>query len=237
MVTTRPVRHRTGSSYRALRVYWPMRWRLLWAARTDRRAGLPVGLSCDSTPVLRGLVARRDDVCERERARFLVDVARFDARLAALGTELPALQRLVDARSAALARVSPGPAEAELTERRAGERDLPAELVRQRRLEEWQRAVTTATAALEEAQSRCDAAQAEQADLRARRLHRADVVRSRAIRFCKHTDRLAAIYRRALVRRHPQREALIERWQTELSPLPAWVSADDPAPSARGVAA
>jgi hypothetical protein len=53
------------------------------------------------------------------------------------------------------------------------------------------------------------------------------------LRLVEHADRLAAIYRRALVRRHPQREALVDRWTTELAPPPAWVMTDGLVPSYR----
>jgi hypothetical protein len=74
---------------------------------------------------------------------------------------------------------------------------------------------------------------AERAELQAQRQQRADIARSRALRFCEHTDRLASIYRRALVRRHPQRDALIERWASSLGPPPSWVTSDEITPPTR----
>jgi hypothetical protein len=218
-------------------VYWPIRWRLLWAARSDRRSGLPVGLSCDTTPVLRGLVARRDDVCERERTQFLIDVGRIDVRRAEIAEELQATERLIRDRTEGCLRLSSRPTDAQLSVRRAGEQSLSVELVQQRRTTEWQRLVDQARVDLDVVRERHDVLLAEMAELEARRQHRAHVAQSRAIRFSEHTDRLAAIYRRALVRRHPQREGLIGEWQTPLSPLPLWVSSDDLAPTSQGVAA
>jgi len=218
---------RASTSYRALRVYWPVRWRLLLAARADRRAGLPVGLSVATPPVLRALFARRDDVCERERTGYLRAVQPLQARLAEIDAALPSLQRDLAFRTDELTRASTRPTEAELSVRRVGERQLAGELVRQRRTTEAQRRVAAARAALDEVQRRLDFVLAEQAHLQSQRQHQADVARSRALRFCEHTDRLAAIYHRALIRRHPQREALVHGWQDYLSPPPAWVISDD----------
>jgi hypothetical protein len=169
-------------------VYWPVRWRLLWAARRDRRAGLPVGLSAATTPLLRDLAARRDDACERERARYHADVRAIDLRLAEIDTELAALQL----------------AAAEHTP------DDDPQLVARRLL---------------------DDTLAEEAQLEARRQARADATRARALRLVEYADRLAAIYRRALLRRHPQREALLSRWDTTLPAPPEWVLTGDLAPA------
>lgn len=120
---------RLDSSYRSLPVYWPVRWRLIWIARNDRRAGLPIGLDADTTPVLRDLLARRDDACEHERTRYYADIGAIDVRLA-------------------------------------------------------------------------------------------DIARSRVLRLVEYADRLAAVYRRALLRRHPQREVLVTCWASTLGAFP-----------------
>ncbi|WP_346619211.1 hypothetical protein [Blastococcus montanus] len=218
-------------------MYWPVRWRLLWAARSDRRAGLPIGLGAETTPILRDLVAHRDHACELERTRYYADVRRIDVRLAGIDAELGALERaLAEATDAAARAAAPLP-EQELTARRAGEQQVPAELVRQRRAAEHLRRADAARAAQHELRVRLDATRAEEAQLEARRQNLADVARSRALRLVERAERLAAVYRRALLRRHPQREALVSRWDSSPVPPPAWVLADDLLPAHRDTGA
>jgi hypothetical protein len=220
-------------SFRSLRIYWPTRWRLLWLARTDRRAGLPLGLSADTTPVLRDLVARRDDACEHERTRYFAEVRPFDVRLAQLDAEIAALRRSLDDLTSEASRAAVPPTDRQLSLRYAGERELSGELVRQRRTTEHKRVADAARDAQADAQRRLDALLREQAEIVAERQNRADVARSRVLRFVEYADRLAAIYRRALVRRHPQRDALVSQWRADLYPPPSWVSADDLMPTHR----
>ena len=210
-----------------------MRWRLLWSARSDRRAGLPIGLDAETTPVLRDLVARRDDACEHERTRYFSTVEPLSVRLAELKMDILALQRQLAERVAEVARAAVKPDGAHLSERRAGEQQVSAQLVRQRRLAEHARREAAARAAAEEVSALLDRTRTEQANLRATLQSRADVARSRVLRLVEHADRMAAVYRRALVRRHPQREALVDRWTTELAPPPAWVLTDELLPSHR----
>src|SRR3954447_3403643 len=143
--------------YRSLRIYWPMRWSLLWSARTDRRAGLPIGLSADTTPVLRDLVARRDDACEHERTRYFAEVRPFDVRLAQLDSELASLSRRLDDLTREADRAAVAPTDRQLSLRYAGERELSAELVRQRRATEHKRIADAARDAQADAQRRLDA--------------------------------------------------------------------------------
>lgn len=231
MATTRSKVERFDKSYRALRIYWPTRWRLELSARTDRRAGLPIGLSSDTTPVLRDLVARRDDACEHERTRYINAVEPLNVRVAKLEADISSLERLLDERTAQAVRATAAPTEQQLTLRHAGEQTLAAALVRQRRETDHRRLADAATAAQADAQQRLDAALSEHAQLKARRQSRADVTRSRVLRYVDYADRLAAIYRRALVRRHPQREALVHAWSTDLNPPPAWALEGDLVPS------
>ena len=149
------------------------------------------------------------------------------------------LQRLVAERTDKALRLVEGPTELQLTVRHAGEQGLASELVRQRRMTEHKRLADAAKEAQDDAQRRLDATLAEEAQLQAQRQNRADVARSRVLRYVDYADRLAAIYRRALVRRHPQRDALVSQWRADLSPPPAWVLTDDLTPSHRetGVAA
>jgi hypothetical protein len=239
VATTRSKAERFDKSYRSLPIYFPVRWRLRWAARTDRRAGLPIGLSSDTTPVLRDLVARRDDACEHERTRYFAAVKPFDVRLAQIDAELISLQRLLAQRRDEATRAAAIPTEDDLSLRYAGEQDLAPELIRQRRMTEHKRLADAAEAAQHDAQRRLDATLAEEAQLEAQRHNRAQIARSRVLRYVEYADRLAAIYRRALIRRHPQRDALVSQWRADLFPPPAWVVADDLTPSHRdtGVAA
>ena len=239
VATTRSKAEWFDKSYRSLPIYWPVRWRLRWAARTDRRAGLPIGLSSDTTPVLRALVARRDDACEHERTRYFDAVKPFDVRLAQIDAELISLQRLVVQHRDEAVRAAVTPTEEQLSLRYAGEQSLVPELIRQRRVTEHKRLADAAKAAQADAQRRLDDTLVEAAQLEAQRQNRADVARSRVLRYVEYADRLAAIYRRALVRRHPQRDALVSQWRADLFPPPAWVLTEDLTPSHRetGVAA
>ena len=63
--------------------------------------------------------------------------------------------------------------------------------------------------------------------------NRLDVARSRVLRYGDFMQRQASIYRRALVRKHPDRESLAHDWDTDLCPAPSWVVADDLIPSVR----
>ncbi|MGY2001729.1 hypothetical protein [Blastococcus sp. SYSU DS1024] len=230
---------RRDTSYRSLPVYWPVRWRLLWTARSDRRAGLPIGLGTETTPILRDLVAHRDDACELERTRYYADVRGIDVRLAEIDAELVALERaLAETTDEAVLAAAPR-TDRELSVRKAGEQDVPVELVRQRRTSEHRRRADAARAAQRDVRERLDAVRAEEAQLEARRQNRADVARSRALRLVERAERLAAVYRRALIRRHPQREALVSRWDSAPVPPPAWVLTDDllPAHREKGAAA
>jgi hypothetical protein len=224
---------------RDLRVAWPTRVALRWHARADRRAGLPLGMSPEDTPVLQDLTARHGEVCERERTRFLAVVRPIDVRLGRLEAELPSLRAMLDDRSADVARATVRLEEDQLTRRLAGEQDLPAALVRQRRQATHDRSLEAARARHLEAQRAVDALLGEQAELQARRRHSAEITSSRVLRHGDVTRRMVAIYRRALVRQHPDREVLAHEWRTDLVPAPDWATPDALLLSAReaGVAA
>lgn len=230
MAKTRPKAQPFSRPHRALRVSWLTRWRLEVSALADRRAGLPIGLNTDTTPVLRGLVARRNDACEHERTRYLTAVRPLTVRLAEVEADLTSLERLLRQRTDDVASTTTHPTERQLTLRHAGEQDLPPALIRRRRHTEHRRLADAAVAAHNEAQHQLDRARAEHAQLEAQRCSRADVARSRVLRYVEHADRLAAIYRRALVHRHAQREALVHAWSTELAAPPTWVLADELVP-------
>ncbi|MCW2534686.1 MAG: hypothetical protein JWQ26_385 [Modestobacter sp.] len=226
MATTRSGTGRVDRPYRALPVSVPTRIALRWHARADRRAGLPLGMAPDSTPVLQSLTARHGEACERERTRFVADVRPIDVRLGRLEAELPSLRAMLDDRSAEVARATVPLTEHQLTRRLAGEQGLPAALVRQRRQTTHDRALEVARAAQLTAQRTVDELLSEQAQLRAGRQNRAEITCSRVLRFGDFTRRQAAIYRRALVRKHPDREALTHEWQTDLAPAPPWATPD-----------
>jgi hypothetical protein len=223
---TRSGAGRVDRSHRALRISWPTRLALGWHARADRRAGLPLGLGTDTTPVLQSLAARHGEACERERTRFVADVRPIEVRLGRLDAELPSLRAALDDRSADVARAAVPLTEHQLTRRLAGEQDLPAALVRQRRQATHDRALESARAAQLAAQQAVDAVLGEQAQLQARRQNRAEITCSRVLRCGDFTRRQAAIYRRALVRKHPEREALTHEWRTDLAPAPGWATPD-----------
>ena len=230
---------RTGGRYRALPVHWPTRVRLRLQARADRRAGLPLGLDLGTTPVLQDLLARHGDACERERTRYLADVEPLTVQLVGLEAELAALRATLAARTTEHARTSVALTDEERTRRLAGEQDLPGTLVRQRRQTEHDRRVAAAAAAVEETQRSVDAVLSRRAQLEARRAHRAEIARSRVLRYGDLVRRQAAIYRRALARRHPDQEVLVHHWQGDLFPAPAWAGTDTLVPPSReaGVAA
>jgi hypothetical protein len=230
---TRSGTGRLDRPYRALRISWPTRIALRWHARADRRAGLPLGMGIDTTPVLQALAARHGEACERERTRFVTDVRPIDVRLGRLEAELPSQVTALEERTADAFRVATPLTGQQLTRRLAGEQDLPEALVRQRRQATHDRAVEAAQAARLAAQQAVDGLLGEQAQLRARRQNRAEITCSRVLRHGDVVRRQAAIYRRALVHKHPDREALVHEWRTELYPAPTWALPDALLPSAR----
>src|SRR4051812_17476765 len=192
------------------------------SAQSDRRAGLPIGLNADTTPALRGLVARRNEACEHERTRYLTAVRPLAIGLAQLDADISSLERLLSERTADVARTTARPTERQLALRHAGEQNLPAALIHRRRATERRRRADAAVAAQVDAQHRLDTARSERAQLEAQRRSRADVARSRVLRYVDYADRLAAVYRRALLHRHRQRDALVRAWSTDLHPPPPW---------------
>jgi hypothetical protein len=226
VASTRSETRGVDRPYRVLPVSWTTRIALRTHARADRRAGLPLGMDADTTPALQALAARHREACERERTRFLADVGPIDVRLGQLEAELPFLRATLADRAAEAARAAVRPAEQQLIRRLAGEQGLPETLVRQRRQAAHERTAEAARAAQAAAEQAVDGSLSEQAQLRARRQNRADLTCSRVVRYGDHVRRQAAIYRRALVRRHPDREALVHEWRTELCPDPAWATPD-----------
>src|SRR3712207_848209 len=155
-----------GRSYRPLPIWFWTRIRLRLIARSDRRAGLPLGLGPTTTPLLHELVARHDDVCEAERTSALADVEAMEIRLGEIPTELRALQAMLDLRTAEAEQAAVPLTEAQLALRFAGEDHLPGTATEQRRRLTHERAAEAALAAQLAAQRELDTTLAEQARLR-----------------------------------------------------------------------
>jgi len=212
--------------YRSLAVEWRTVVWLWWTARHDRRAGLPIGISAATTPALRDLVARHDDACEHERTLHLADDESVVARLAAINAGIRSRQARVIELESVIADIARALTQDRLDARLYGEEELPISLVRQRREAEHRRKAERIRQDLTEAQQALESDLSERARLEALREQRAELARSRVLRLGQHTRRLAAIYRWALVRRHPQRDELIKRWDTDVCSAPDWVDSD-----------
>ncbi|MGY1690324.1 hypothetical protein [Geodermatophilus sp. SYSU D01105] len=208
--------------YRLVRIPLRTRWRLQWYARSDRRAGLPVGLSADSTPLLSELVAEYREVCEREWTGCLRDNQSREVSIDRIDAELDHLRAALQREANDVSRLSEPLSEDWLSLRYPGEEQLTESAVRRRRIVAHQRAVERARSVVQETQESIDARLSERAELKAQCDTRTDVARSHVVHHQAVASRKAAIYRRALVRRHPERDELIRGWTTELCPLPAW---------------
>ena len=217
---------RGDEAFRALRVPFRTKVMLRWFARADRRAGLPIGLGPETTPVLQQLRATFGDVSERERTHFLSAVEAAGVRLASVTREIAQLREELARRTTAAGQLAAPPREEWLAVRYPGEDRLADSAVRGRRgIRHWH-AAEAARTAQRETQRRLDDTLVEQAELQRIVRARAEQGVARVIRFGRLIDAEAAIYRRALVRRHPERDALIHRWTTDLWVLPAWASPD-----------
>ncbi|MGY1792817.1 hypothetical protein ACI796_02385 [Geodermatophilus sp. SYSU D00525] len=226
-----PITHEVDLGFRTLRIPLRQRLRLRWYARTDRRAGLPVGLDAGTTPVLRDLIAQFGDACERERTRYLADVDESVVRLGQLEAQLSSLAAALVRQADEVERCAQPPTEEWLSLRFPNEDAMTETATRERRAVAYRRQLDRARATQADLQRQLDDAVAEQADLRARLRARADVARSRVVRLAEFTDRQAAVYRRALIRRHPERDELVRRWDTQLARPPAWAEADPSLPT------
>ena len=205
-----------------------------WYARADRRAGLPVGLGPETTPVLQQLRATFGDVAERERTHFFVAVESDAVRLASVTREIDLLRDELARRTRAVDDLASPPREEWLAVRYPGEQRLEASVVRGRRgIRHWH-AAEAARAGQTEVQGRLDAALLQQADLKRQVRLRAEQAVGRVLRFGRLIEAEAAIYRHALIRRHPERDALIHHWTTEICVVPTWASADALAAAVEG---
>jgi hypothetical protein len=221
-------------AYRALRVPIRARLHMRWYARADRRAGLPIGLSPDTTPVLQQLRATFGDVAERERTRFFASVETVAVRLGAVSREIELAREELSRRTQSVEELSLPPAEEWLTLRYPGEDRLDASAVRSRRGTNYLRALNAARDSKMAAQQKLDGCLVEQADLRRQVWVRAEQTAGRVVRFARLIEAEGAMYRRSLVRRHPERDALIHRWTTEVCVIPAWASVEALASAAEG---
>ncbi len=212
--------------HRSLAAEWRTVLWLWWTARHDRRAGLPVGISAATTPALGDLVARHDDACEHERTRHLADDESVATRLAAIQAGIRPRQARVNELESVVADVTRALTQEDLDTRLYGEEGLPVSLVRQRREAEHRRKAENVRQDLAEAQRELQLDLSERARLEVLREQRVELARSRVLRLGEHTRRLAAIYRWALVRRHPQRDALIKQWDTDVCSAPDWAGSD-----------
>ena len=149
------------------RVPWRMRWRLHRAARTDRRAGLPVGLSADTTPVLAELVALYGHACERERTTYLAAEAELSVRLRRLDAQIDAGRAEVRRRSDEVQRLSHPTSEDWLASRFPGEELLPAVATRTRRAVAHQRQLAQAQADLHSAAQELENVRGDRAEVEA----------------------------------------------------------------------
>ena len=225
---------RADGAFRALRVPFRIRLQLRWYARADRRAGLPIGLGPDTTPVLQQLRAKFGDVAERERTRFLAAVEPAAVRLVTVTREIQLMRDELARRSRVVDQYSLPPQEGWLSVRYPGEERLDESAARGRRVVRHWRAADIARKAQEETQQQLDHALIEQAELRASVRGRAEQAVARVLRFGRLIDAEAAIYRRALIRRHPERDALIHRWTTDTCVVPTWAAADALAAAVEG---
>jgi hypothetical protein len=214
-------------AYRAARVSWRTALRLRWYAKFDRRAGLPVGLSPATTPVLRELSAEYGEVCERERGASLADTDAWTIRLREIEATLRALGETLQSRAQTTELYALPPTEEWLSTRYPGETHLPPSATRERRADAHRRRWNAAHQAQVATRAEMDDLLAERAELQSRVTTREEAARSRVRRYRDLTERKAAIYRRALIRRHPQRDQLIGRWTTEAIPLPAWADVEE----------
>ena len=189
-----------------------------------------MGLSASTTPALHEIAARFGLACERERTRHIADTRHLTVALAQVQADIDSLTATLERQTAELDQLSAPPRDSWMGVRFPGEENLSDAAAQQRRAVRHWTAADMAKAALLETQRQLDAAQAHQAHLEAELTARADVARSRVLRYARIADRKAAVYRRALIRRHAQRDQLVERWTTDLCPIPAWVALEGPLP-------
>jgi hypothetical protein len=213
------------------RVSWRTRWRLARAARIDRRAGLPVGLSADTTPVLAEMQAEFQYAAERERTSYLADEQFLTVERHRLEARRRSLTEELGRRSDHLGRQLHETESSWLELRYPGEEHLSRAATRTRRAVTHLRAVEAAEAGQRHAQAQLDDVLVEVADLDARMRRRAEMARSRVLRHRELALRKAAIYRRFLLRRHPERSALIGRWTTDICVVPDWAASIASLPS------
>jgi hypothetical protein len=215
---------RVDGTVRPPRISWRSRRALRRAGRQDARAGLPVGRSVETTPALAELAALFGYACERERTSFLSDHAQLVIEQSRIEARLAAVREALDLRAEEIRRQSEPPDPRWLATRLPGEDRLTDDAVRMRRTVTRSRALEAARRAHEQVKRELDDVLVELAQVRSRLERRAQVARSRVQGHRDLTQRKAAVYRQALLRRHPQRDELVATWSIDICAIPAWAA-------------
>jgi hypothetical protein len=174
--------------------------------------------------MLRELVALFGHTCERERTDYLSVERRLHTQLRRLDAHIEALEGELARCGAEVERLSHPTPEEWLTVRFPGEENLSPVATRSRRTVAHRRQLGEAKAARDGVQQLVYDALAARSDFRAELQRRAEIARSRVQRHRERAERMAALYRRTLVKRHPEREQLINRWETDICVVPDWAA-------------
>jgi ABC-type multidrug transport system fused ATPase/permease subunit len=206
--------------------------------RRDGRMALPdPDRTARSTPTRDYLAERTRDAYEHEHLWYERDRARAAEELAAVAAELGrAVERLERARARANL-MAAGASARDMAVRRGGEWRTDPRIVRDRRRTEHARRVRRAEAAATSAERERDALADRQVRLRADIAQRSTVAAARITRLREHCAQRLSVYRRTLLRHHPQPGWASLAIDAVPPPLPDWLevtpSAAQPAPAAR----
>ncbi|MGY1805035.1 hypothetical protein ACI78T_17270 [Blastococcus sp. SYSU D00922] len=170
--------------------------------------------------MLRELVALYGHACELERTEYLIAESRLHVQLRRLDAVIESHEAELVRRDAEAERLAQPTPEEWLAVRFPGEEFLSPVATRTRRQIAHRRQLNEAKAAKDAAQQLVHEAHADRSELQAELQRRAEIARSRVQRHRERTERMAAIYRRTIVKRHPEREELITRWQTDICVVP-----------------
>ena len=204
-------------------------WSLWWQGRTDARRGLPqLPSSAGPQLVLPQVEAIRRQAlesCEQERIALAEDLAVLDQRSVRAAHRVQLLERkITTAERELLVLEDQAPAE---DERRRGEDDLEPWVVALRRRREQTRRVAAAKAGLEALRTRLQKAEREVEAVEERRTDRRERSAVQVQRTVAHAERRMSLYWRALLRRHPARAELNDRWHLPPVSTPAWAELED----------
>jgi ABC transport system ATP-binding/permease protein len=208
------------------------RWADARHGRRDGRAGIPAPLPPGApggpvtTPHREALIRQARDAFAYEHLQYRTLVAEPHRRIMAGRTRQAAAQCAADWASLALDMESGVPAGPEIRRRRLGEEHHPETVIVQRRrrehhkqLDRARQAVASARASLAEADG-----DLEQVLQEARQHHEAAVVRVQRIH--EHIHRRLAVYRRALVRSHPDGAWVNMVLSVAAPEIPGWALPD-----------